>query len=232
MTGKELADKFRLAVESVAPGFTTDEISEFLTQGQLALVKSVLTTPLTMPLARLHRLEYYRAEVPGEEFTRVTSNALYGNSWVYKKTISDGVLKLINVGITALLDNSSVYYSTQPIDSSSIHKFLNTATNKPYLEKPVVTVTSMFQETPHEHKDIILIFGDNHNFSDKSTVNIGGVVEYVTYPIKIDAGDEVIPIQFPEFADDIVEKAAMLALRSLYDVQGIAQQAGQSKQEN
>lgn len=224
-TGAELAYKFRLAIEAVAPGFTDTEISEFLTQGQIALVKEALGTPFLMPISRLHRMQVFDN---GAFLSREMTNFLYRDSYVFRGELSESVLKLEDV-LTAIItmDNNDIYYSTQVVDPSNISKFLTTATNKPYLERPVSTVTSLLNND--DNRELLVIYGANHPVSQIS--NVAAIVEYVTYPKPIDATDDVNPIEFPEFADDIVNVATSLALKSLYNIQGLTQQEQQGKQE-
>lgn len=205
VTAQDLIDKFRLAVESVAPAFTDEEICEFLTQGQLLLVKELLSLPIIFPAGVLHRKEHDldNAMIP-------MSEGAYSDTPIYYKDLSNlNILKFISAMVVVNNMASLKYYTTTTIDPKNINKFIVTETNTPYLEKPVVTYTALKKDSVD--KNLIVIFGKNHNV-DGSYVY--AQVEYITYPAPILSTSL---IEFPELAEQIVEMAKTLALKSLYE---------------
>ena len=208
VTAQDLIDKFRLAVESVAPAFTDEEICEFLTQGQLLLVKELLSLPIIFPAGVLHKKEHDldNAMIP-------MSEGAYSDTPIYYKDLSNlSILKFISAMV--VVDNmpSLKYYTTTTIDPKNINKFIVTETNTPYLEKPVVTYTALKKDSVG-YKNLIVIFGKNHNVDGS---DVYAQVEYITYPAPI-LSTSLTPIEFPELAEQIVEMAKTLALKSLYE---------------
>lgn len=206
VTAQDLIDKFRLAVESVAPAFTDEEICEFLTQGQLLLVKELLSLPIIFPAGVLHRKEHDldNAMIP-------MSEGAYSDTPIYYKDLSNlNILKFISAMV--VVDNIK-YYTTTTIDPKNINKFIVTETNTPYLEKPVVTYTALKKDSV-DYKNLIVIFGKNHNVDGS---DVYAQVEYITYPAPILSTSLSTPIEFPELAEQIVEMAKTLALKSLYE---------------
>lgn len=208
VTAQDLIDKFRLAVESVAPAFTDEEICEFLTQGQLLLVKELLSLPIIFPAGVLHKEhDLDNAMIP-------MSEGAYSNTPIYYKDLSNlNILKFISAMV--VVDNmpSLKYYTTTTIDPKNINKFIVTETNTPYLEKPVVTYTALKKDSVG-YKNLIVIFGKNHNVDGS---DVYAQVEYITYPAPILSTSLDTPIEFPELAEQIVEMAKTLALKSLYE---------------
>ena len=209
VTAQDLIDKFRLAVESVAPAFTDEEICEFLTQGQLLLVKELLSLPIIFPAGVLHRKEHDldNAMIP-------MSEGAYSDTPIYYKDLSNlHILKFISAMVVVDNTPSLKYYTTTTIDPKNINKFIVTETNTPYLEKPVVTYTALKKDTV-DYKNLIVIFGKNHNVDGS---DVYAQVEYITYPAPILSTSLDTPIEFPELAEQIVEMAKTLALKSLYE---------------
>lgn len=209
VTAQDLIDKFRLAVESVAPAFTDEEICEFLTQGQLLLVKELLSLPIIFPAGVLHRKEHDldNAMIP-------MSEGAYSDTPIYYKDLSNlNILKFISAMVVVGNMASLKYYTTTTIDPKNINKFIVTETNTPYLEKPVVTYTALKKDSV-DYKNLIVIFGKNHNVDDS---DVYAQVEYITYPAPILSTSLYTPIEFPELAEQIVEMAKTLALKSLYE---------------
>ena len=211
VTAQDLIDKFRLAVESVAPAFTDEEICEFLTQGQLLLVKELLSLPIIFPAGVLHRKEHDldNAMIP-------MSEGAYSDTPIYYKDLSKSNLNILKfISAMVVVDNmpSLKYYTTTTIDPKNINKFIVTETNTPYLEKPVVTYTALKKDSV-DYKNLIVIFGKNHNVDGS---DVYAQVEYITYPAPILSTSLDTPIEFPELAEQIVEMAKTLALKSLYE---------------
>lgn len=207
VTAQDLIDKFRLAVESVAPAFTDEEICEFLTQGQLLLVKELLSLPIIFPAGVLHRKEHDNAMIP-------MSEGAYSDTPIYYKDLSNlHILKFISAMVVVDNTPSLKYYTTTTIDPKNINKFIVTETNTPYLEKPVVTYTALKKDNV-DYKNLIVIFGKNHNVDGS---DVYAQVEYITYPAPILSTSLDTPIEFPELAEQIVEMAKTLALKSLYE---------------
>lgn len=210
VTAQDLIDKFRLAVESVAPAFTDEEICEFLTQGQLTLVKELLSMPISFPAGVLHRKDHDL----NTEMESMASGP-YSDTPIYYKNLSNlDILKFLSAMVIVDDSDNYKYYSTINIDPQSIDKFVVTVTNTPYLEKPVVTYTAL-EKDDVDYKNLIVIFGKNHNVGANP---VYAHVEYITYPTPISVSAPSAPIEFPELADQIVEVAKALALKSLYEV--------------
>ncbi len=217
ITGKYLADeRFRPSIEAVAPGFLDGEISSFLTQGQIALVKNLLATNAMSVLSPLI------VEGAVEVTSNLTDN-MFANDLVYEFALEKELLKLIDgsVIITKTLNEGTIYDRCDIYDVSSMFKLLTTNINNPYLEKPALVVNNAGLSDNYIVKNAIVILGKDGLYNNIQVQSIKLVYKGVKFPKPIDATDNSNEIEFPEFADEIVGIATELALKSLYMVQGV-----------
>lgn len=228
MTGADLKREFERSVNAVAPGFLDNEISEFLTQAQLILVKSLLTsresTYLLTPLVNSVQINMVPASEPK-----------YLDSIVYRTTIPTQILKVVPDSVlTLVLDsftNNKLLFRCDVLSLESIAKYLKTQTNNPYLVKPVVFIGD---NTSSINEDVVVVFTDEllAPLNNYDTVTL--YIDYIRYPKSIDVTNDTEEIELPRYADEITNIAVKSALSSLYMIQSIAngQEYEQAPQKN
>ncbi len=216
MTGADLKVEFNRAIDAVAPGFLDDEISGFLTQAQLIMVKNLLgTNDATYLLAPLiHSTQLSMVPVSGSK---------YVDSIVYRTTLLPEILKVITDSVsTSVVDsitNNKLLFRCDVLSYENIAKYLKTQTNNPYLVRPVAFIGDNINSI---YEDVLVVFTEELLSSLENYDTVSLYIDYIRYPRAIDVTDDVTDIELPKFADEIVNIAVKAALASLYMIQGIA----------
>ncbi len=220
MTGKKLADQFRISVEAVAPGFLDSEVSYFLTQAQFSIIKQ---------LVAYYKLTDVYSKLLERKSILLTRESDSGNVWqdsiVFSGILPNDFLKLISAVVKLNSSLTQYILKCDITPYSYMNRFISTTTNNPFLERPVFFI-NQDDSLSTTGKTFIILVG-KRNFFGTIPLTTEFIyphvsIDYVRFPNDIDATDDVTLVQFPEFSDEIVQLASKLALDSLYGVQRVA----------